>query len=109
LPERIQSAVIDFFNANERWLESVIELGQREGTLRVGESATDIARAIVGGFEGAMLVARPYSDVDRFQAVIRQLLAGLAASPGIERAPVDGAPAVNKRLRVATRGGHRRA
>jgi len=79
LPERMQTAVIDFFTANETWLEGVVEQGQDEGTLRAGESATDVARAIVGGFEGAMLVSRPYGDIERFQAAIRPLLAGLFA------------------------------
>src|SRR5215472_1675841 len=71
LPERMQTAVIDFFNANEAWLKRVVDQGEREGTLRAGESARDIARAIVAGFEGAMLVARPYADITRFQAAVR--------------------------------------
>ena len=33
---------------------------------------------IVGGLEGAMLVARPYGDIARFQAAAANLLAGLA-------------------------------
>jgi len=32
---------------------------------------------IVSGLEGAMLVARPFGDIRRFQAVADQLLAGL--------------------------------
>jgi hypothetical protein len=35
---------------------------------------------IVGGLEGAMLVARPYGDIARFQAAAAKLLAGLAPS-----------------------------
>jgi TetR/AcrR family transcriptional repressor of nem operon len=77
LPEGMRMAVIDFFNANEDWLEGVVNQAQREGTLHAAGSARDIARAIVGGFEGAMLVARPYADVTRFQAAVRPLLAGL--------------------------------
>jgi TetR/AcrR family transcriptional repressor of nem operon len=107
LPEPMQTAVMDFFNANESWLERIVEQGQYEGTLRVGESARDIARAIVGGLEGAMLVARPYGDVARFQGAVRPLLAGLIAGPKTRTASVDGTPAVNKRLRVARRGGQR--
>jgi hypothetical protein len=40
---------------------------------------------IVGGLEGAMLVARPYGDIARFQAAAANLLAGLvpaADAPG---------------------------
>jgi TetR/AcrR family transcriptional repressor of nem operon len=80
LPERMRTAVIAFFDANVVWLERVVEAGQREGTLRTDESPSDIARAIVGGLEGAMLVSRPYGDVGRFQAAIRPLLGGLRRS-----------------------------
>jgi TetR/AcrR family transcriptional repressor of nem operon len=90
LPQGMQTAVIDFFDANEKWLERVVDQGQREGTLRAGESARDIARAIVGGFEGAMLVARPYGDITRFQAAIRPLLAGLTTGRLIDRMSANG-------------------
>jgi TetR/AcrR family transcriptional regulator, transcriptional repressor for nem operon len=81
LPQQMQAAVIRFFDANEAWLERIVEHGQREATLRAGGSARDIARAIVGALEGAMLVARPYGDVSRFEATITHLLAGLVVPP----------------------------
>jgi TetR/AcrR family transcriptional regulator, transcriptional repressor for nem operon len=90
LPQPMQAAVIDFFNANEAWLERVVKQGQREGTLRAGESARDVARAIVGGFEGAMLVARPHGDITRFQAAIRPLLAGLVVGSVADGARANG-------------------
>ena len=34
---------------------------------------------MIGGLEGAMLVARPYGDVNRFDAAAAGLLTGLAA------------------------------
>ena len=101
-------AVIDFFSTNETWLEGVVNQGQREGTLRVAESAKDIARAIVGGFEGAMLVARPYGDITRFQTAIRPLLAGLIARPTSDHAPADAAASVDKRSASQPRRGGRR-
>jgi TetR/AcrR family transcriptional repressor of nem operon len=81
LPERIRDGVVQFFDANEAWLERVLDQGQREGTLQVLGSSKDTARAIVGGLEGAMLVARPYGDVSRFQAAMAHLLTGLIAGP----------------------------
>ena len=77
LPQPIQSAVIGFFDDNEAWLEAVLEQGQQEGTLRVAGSVSDAARMIVGTLEGAMLVARPYGDVARFQASATRLLESL--------------------------------
>ena len=107
LPERMRTAVTAFFTANEAWLERVVDAGQRQGTLRVDESASDIARAIVGALEGAMLVARPYGDTTRFQAGIRPLLAGLVARPTIEAVPADRAATVKKRSPHRNAGDHR--
>ena len=36
---------------------------------------------IVGGLEGAMLVARPYGDTERFQAAAGHLLSSLTCPP----------------------------
>ncbi len=79
LPPPMQAAVIQFFDANEAWLQRVVNQGQKDGTLHAVESSKDTARAIVGGLEGAMLVARPYDDITRFQAATTHLLAGLIA------------------------------
>ena len=82
LPQPMQDAVIRFFDQNESWLESVLEQGRADGSLHFAGSARDIARMIVGGLEGAMLVARPYGDVARFQAAAANLLAGLTPAAG---------------------------
>ena len=107
LPQRMQTAVINFFDANELWLERVVEQGQREGTLHAGQSARDIARAIVGGFEGAMLVARPYGDITRFEAAIRPLLAALVARRVLDPAPANGVASATKRAAVGRTSGRR--
>jgi TetR/AcrR family transcriptional repressor of nem operon len=81
LPSEISGAVLAFFDENEAWLGRVLEEGRREGTLRFEGSAKDTARMLIGGLEGAMLVARPYGDLKRFQATARRLLDGLATAP----------------------------
>jgi TetR/AcrR family transcriptional regulator, transcriptional repressor for nem operon len=81
LPRQMQRTVLSFFDANEAWLESVLEQGRRRGTLVFEGSAREAARLIVSGLEGAMLVARPYGDVARFQAAADRLLAGFAGLP----------------------------
>jgi TetR/AcrR family transcriptional regulator, transcriptional repressor for nem operon len=78
LPRPMQDAVVGFFEANEGWLTRVLEQGRREGTLHFTGKASEVAGTIVSGLEGAMLVARPYGDVARFQATASYLLAGLA-------------------------------
>jgi TetR/AcrR family transcriptional repressor of nem operon len=78
LPQPMQDAVTGFFDHNESWLLSVLEQGQADGSLRFAGSARDTARMIMGGLEGAMLVARPYGDVARFQAAAASLLVSLS-------------------------------
>ena len=77
LPAPMREAVITFFDDNEVWLTRVLEAGRQEGTLDFTGSAPATARMIVCGLEGAMLVARPYGDSDRFQAAAAQLLSSL--------------------------------
>ena len=82
LPQPMRDAVISFFDQNESWLEAVLVQGRDEGSLQFTGSARDTARMVVSGLEGAMLVARPYGDIARFQAAAANLLAGLAPAGG---------------------------
>ena len=82
LPQPMRDAVISFFDQNESWLEAVLEQGRDEGSLQFTGSARDAARMIVSGLEGAMLLARPYGDIARFQAAAANLLAGLEPAGG---------------------------
>ncbi|MGO9882162.1 MAG: TetR/AcrR family transcriptional regulator [Solirubrobacteraceae bacterium] len=80
LPEAIREAVVEFFDDNERWLSQVLERGQADHTLRFDGSPRATAQTIISGLEGAMLVARPYGDLSRFETTASTLLAGLVAS-----------------------------
>jgi TetR/AcrR family transcriptional repressor of nem operon len=77
LPSPMQDAVIDFFDVNEAWLTRVLDQGVAEGKLVLSGSPTEAAQAIVSGLEGAMLIARPYDDVKRFDTAASRLLASL--------------------------------
>jgi TetR/AcrR family transcriptional repressor of nem operon len=78
LPDRMQSVVVRFFDDNEAWLCRILDQGRLDGTLRVEGVPSDVARTIVATLEGAMLVARPFQDVARFEAAARSLVAGMA-------------------------------
>jgi TetR/AcrR family transcriptional repressor of nem operon len=80
IADPMRSAVIGFLDDNEAWLVAVLEQGRGEGSLRFTDSAACTARSIVSGLEGAMLIARPYRAVERFEAAATQLLAGLAGA-----------------------------
>src|SRR5215211_5989249 len=79
LPDPMREAVIAFIDANEAWVEKVLADGERAGTIGLVGPASDAARLIVSGLEGAMLVARPYGDAARFDTAAKGLLAGFAA------------------------------
>jgi TetR/AcrR family transcriptional repressor of nem operon len=80
LPHPIRNAVVAFLNDNEAWLAPVLEDGRKDGSLHFSNTAAVTARSIISGLEGAMLVARPYGAVDRFETTAAQLLAGLAGT-----------------------------
>jgi TetR/AcrR family transcriptional repressor of nem operon len=83
LPAPMQDTVLRFLGDNEIWLTGVLEQGRREGTLQFEGSPSDVARMIISSLEGAMLVARPFGDISRFQAVAHHVLAALTPTrPG---------------------------
>jgi TetR/AcrR family transcriptional regulator, transcriptional repressor for nem operon len=91
LPEPMRDAVVRFFDDNETWLAGVFQQGTADGSLHVDGSASEAARALVGGLEGAMLIARPYGELSRFEAAASLLLASLASAAPSERAPAPDA------------------
>jgi TetR/AcrR family transcriptional regulator, transcriptional repressor for nem operon len=81
LPKAMQEEIRRFFTANEVWLAAVLEEGERDGELRLRGAALDVARLLLSALQGAMLVARSYRSVARFDVSAKQLLADLAAEP----------------------------
>jgi TetR/AcrR family transcriptional regulator, transcriptional repressor for nem operon len=86
LPDPMRDAVIRFFDDNEAWLTRVFEQGQAEGSLSLLDgSPREAAQALVGGLEGALLIARPYDDPTRFEVAATRLLASLTGAAPAER------------------------
>jgi TetR/AcrR family transcriptional repressor of nem operon len=77
LPVPMREAVVQFFDANEAWLTRVLKQGRVDATLQYLGTPREAARTLVSGLEGAMLIARPYGDMTRFQSVASHLLAAL--------------------------------
>jgi TetR/AcrR family transcriptional repressor of nem operon len=78
LPDPMRERVVRFFDDNEVWLSRVLDEGRKAGTLRFEGPARRVARTLIGGLEGAMLVARPYRDLKRFRDAAELLIGGLA-------------------------------
>ncbi len=79
LPEPMRVEMRHFFDENERWLVGVLQKGKREKRLTFPGSAVGMAQSLVGSLEGAMMIARSYSDPARFKMVSERLLAELGA------------------------------
>jgi TetR/AcrR family transcriptional repressor of nem operon len=79
LPEAMRVEMRHFFDANERWLVGVLQKGKREKKLAFTGTAVAVAQSLVGSLEGAMMIARSYSDPARFRMVSDRLLAELGA------------------------------
>lgn len=78
LPAPMQEEIRAFFDINEEWLAGILDEGRERRALRFEGDPREVARLLLGSLEGAMLVARPYADLDRFEAAARRLLLDLA-------------------------------
>jgi TetR/AcrR family transcriptional repressor of nem operon len=78
LPKPMRDEVRRFFDENQRWLADLLTRGRADRTLAFEGDPNEVAQGIVSTLEGAMLVARSYGDVARFNATARQLLTTLA-------------------------------
>ena len=78
LPRPMRDGVLSFFALNEEWLTRVLEEGLQVGTLHFDGPATRLAAFLVSSLEGAMLLARSYGKISRFEAVANKLLGDLA-------------------------------
>ncbi len=80
LPAQVRELVVTFFEANEAWLAGVLEQGSGERTLAFDGPARETAQILIGALEGAMLIARPYDDLNRFEVAVARLLSSLATN-----------------------------
>jgi TetR/AcrR family transcriptional regulator, transcriptional repressor for nem operon len=80
LPTAMRDAILRFFDDNHGWLRAVMEDGRDDRSMSFDGTAQDGAQTILGGLEGAMLVARPYRDVARFETAATLLIAGVTGT-----------------------------
>jgi TetR/AcrR family transcriptional repressor of nem operon len=79
LPEAMQARLRSFFDENEVWVAGVLDEGAAAGVVRLARPPREVAGAVVGALEGAMLIARPYDDAERFRTAASQLIESLFA------------------------------
>ena len=79
LPKPMREDMRHFFDENERWLVAVLQQGKREKVLKFSGPVAEAAQTIIGTLEGAMMIARTYGDVARFNAASERVLKDLGA------------------------------
>lgn len=79
LPEEMRQEVRAFFDLNEGWLTEVFARGRSQGELTFAGTPREAASAFLAALEGAMLLARSYQDVRRFEAIGRRAVEGVRA------------------------------
>ncbi|HKU45409.1 MAG TPA: TetR/AcrR family transcriptional regulator [Burkholderiales bacterium] len=77
LPKPMRERVRHFFDENERWLARVLDEGRKAGQLAFKGPPVELARMIVASLEGAMMLARSYSEPPRFDAAAERVIAEL--------------------------------
>lgn len=79
LPRPMKDRLKQFFDANEQWLVAVLEDGRATGCLSFAGDANELAHCLIGSLEGAMMLARSYGRIERFDASAERLLADIGA------------------------------
>jgi TetR/AcrR family transcriptional regulator, transcriptional repressor for nem operon len=79
LPDAMGEAVRRLFAANEDWLAKLLEKGRKKRQFRFKGSADAAARFLFSSLEGALLTARAFHDIGRFEAISRWILDTLIA------------------------------
>jgi TetR/AcrR family transcriptional regulator, transcriptional repressor for nem operon len=81
LPAPMRAEVVRFFTDNERWLAAVLAQGAAENSIPLAGDPQGSAALILSAIEGAMLVARPCGQPEKFRAVAAALSAVLTGQP----------------------------
>lgn len=79
LPDPVRQAVRRLFENNEAWIAKVLEEGRRLRQFRFNEPADVAARIVFSAIEGALLMARAFRDIGRFEASTRWIIESLIA------------------------------
>ena len=75
IPGPVLELVRAFFLDNETWIAGILLEGRKSGRIAFAGPASPVARALMSAIEGAMLAAKAFGDLDRFDAVAEWHLA----------------------------------
>ena len=79
LPDAVGRAVRRLFEENEKWLAKLLEEGRKKRQFGFKGSADAAARFLFSALEGALLTARAFHDIGRYEATTRWIVETLIA------------------------------
>ncbi|PTE10745.1 TetR/AcrR family transcriptional regulator [Mesorhizobium helmanticense] len=79
LPEEVAVSVRGHFADLGKWLERLLELGAKQGSVRLEASPDVEAQAFMAAVYGAMLAARAFDDPERFNVIVETLFRRIRA------------------------------
>jgi hypothetical protein len=79
LPDAVGQAVRRLFADNENWLAKLLEAGRRKRQFRFKGPSDVAAQYLFSSLEGALVLARAFHDIRRFEATSRWIVATLIA------------------------------
>jgi TetR/AcrR family transcriptional repressor of nem operon len=79
LPDAVGQAVLRLFADNEAWLAKLLEEGRKKRQFGFKGSADTAARCLFSSLEGALLMARAFGDIRRYEASTRWIMETLTA------------------------------
>ena len=79
LPDTIGQAVRRLFADNEAWIAKLLEEGRQKRQFRFKGSVEMLARSLFSSLEGALLLARAFRDIRRFETTTRWIMETLTA------------------------------
>ncbi|WP_342452973.1 TetR/AcrR family transcriptional regulator [Pararoseomonas indoligenes] len=79
LPSEVALAVRGHFTDLARWLERVLSLGVKQGTMQLEASPALEAEAFMAAVYGAMLAARAFDDPGRFDTIVESSIQRIRA------------------------------
>jgi TetR/AcrR family transcriptional repressor of nem operon len=81
LPREVGAAVRGHFNDLSRWLEHVLTLGVKQGSMRLENTPAIEAQNFLAAVYGAMLSARAFDDPGKFSAIVEAFVRRIRVEP----------------------------
>lgn len=101
LPPEVGTSVRGHFTDLSKWLEHVLTLGVKQGSIRLENTPAIEAQNFMAAVYGAMLAARAFDDPGRFSAIVEAFMSRIRVAPRSASPRGRGSPRRTSRVRPA--------